>query len=696
MGRPLKLGKKAVKKRENQAVVNARVTKHNESKRFVPGLVDAIAKSKRYKTIASKLSLQEWGYKHFPHQFYCDISEAHEEFISTLEDTIKRGGNYAFCFPRGSGKSTWLQVGILFAIANGYRKYIACICANAEEAKKFLNDIKTLIESSDEFAKTYPEISLPIQALDGIAQRGKTLINDDKSSMQFKYTERQLSMPNVTGSKSAGHMIEVRGINGTIRGLKCNLPNGKSIRPDLVVIDDPQTDDDAKSEKIVEEYLSKIRTTITGLAGPKVKLAMFCSGTIIQSDDVMEQLTDRSKFPKWMGKRVKFLLSEPINKELWNQYYDIRTECFNAGDREYHKATEFYKLHRAEMDAGASVYWQDRYDPDEISAIQHIMNYKQDNGDESFNSEMQNAPIKASTQFFNLNRDIIISKFNGNPILKLPDYETVITASIDINKHGLTWAVLSHSINFISTVLCCGIQPISESFDIQNYNEAEEIKLIHALNSLFDYMKNLQLIDVKGNQKRINRVSIDYNGQPANSIKNYVMQNQVNYPFELFASKGYDNIQYSPKLKSIKSENCHIMEGNLIYINSDYWKENTINSFILPLNAPSSITINANKSEASSHRELINQLTAEQLIDKHIDVKSGKIKYEWVVNGHNDLLDVIGYARALASTLGCSVINNQTLTSINAESYIPQNNQAPISPASNNDSDYGISYDSNW
>ena len=39
-------------------------------------------------------------------------------------------------------------------------------------------------------------------------------------------------------------------------------------------------------------------------------------------------------------------------------------------------ATEFYRQHREAMDAGAVVAWPERYNHDELSAIQHAMNLK--------------------------------------------------------------------------------------------------------------------------------------------------------------------------------------------------------------------------------------------------------------------------------------------------------------------------------
>ncbi len=55
-------------------------------------------------------------------------------------------------------------------------------------------------------------------------------------------------------------------------------------------------------------------------------------------------------------------------------------------------ATEYYRQHRNEMDAGAVIAWPERYNHDELSAIQHAMNLRlQDEA--AFFAEYQNEPL---------------------------------------------------------------------------------------------------------------------------------------------------------------------------------------------------------------------------------------------------------------------------------------------------------------
>ena len=82
-------------------------------------------------------------------------------------------------------------------------------------------------------------------------------------------------------------------------------------------------------------------------------------------------LLGRDKHPQWQGERTKMVYAFPTNEALWAKYAEIRAEGLR-NDRGIAAATEFYREHREEMDEGAVVAWPERYNPDEISAIQPL------------------------------------------------------------------------------------------------------------------------------------------------------------------------------------------------------------------------------------------------------------------------------------------------------------------------------------
>ena len=54
---------------------------------------------------------------------------------------------------------------------------------------------------------------------------------------------KEVVSPTIADSKTSGAIIKVAGLTGRIRGMKFKRPDGKTVRPSQVVLDDPQTDD---------------------------------------------------------------------------------------------------------------------------------------------------------------------------------------------------------------------------------------------------------------------------------------------------------------------------------------------------------------------------------------------------------------------------------------------------------------------
>ena len=102
------------------------------------------------------------------------------------------------------------------------------------------------VECNELLMQDFPELCYPIRKLDGIANRckGQTCLG---IRTRITWTDNEIVYPTVEGSASSGTVIQVRGITGRVRGMKAAIATGESIRPELVLIDDPQTDESAAS-----------------------------------------------------------------------------------------------------------------------------------------------------------------------------------------------------------------------------------------------------------------------------------------------------------------------------------------------------------------------------------------------------------------------------------------------------------------
>ena len=151
--------------------------------------------------------------------------------------------------------------------------------------------------------------------------------------------------------------------------------------------------------------------------------------------------------------------SFPTDTKLWDQYAAIRSESLR-NEHAGVEATEFYRQHQAEMDAGAKVAWAARYNPDEISALQHAMNLKLDRGDAAFFAEFQNEPLPEHGPVEELlSADQITAKASGYRRGLVPVSMTKLTCFIDVQEKMLFWMACGWADDFTGHVVDYGAYP---------------------------------------------------------------------------------------------------------------------------------------------------------------------------------------------------------------------------------------------
>ena len=124
--------------------------------------------------------------------------------------------------------------------------------------------------------------------------------------------------------------------------MKYKRADGQSVRPSLVVLDDPQTDESARSLSQCATRESILAGAVLGLAGPGKKIAGIMPCTVIRPGDMADNILDRDKHPEWNGERTKMVYAFPTNEKLWAKYAEIRAESLRA-ERGLAEATEFYR-----------------------------------------------------------------------------------------------------------------------------------------------------------------------------------------------------------------------------------------------------------------------------------------------------------------------------------------------------------------
>jgi hypothetical protein len=384
-------------------------------------------------------------------------SPDHLTAITKIEGAVLRGELFAFAMPRGSGKTTLCEWACLWALLNGHRQFITLIGSDQAIAEQMLDSIKSHLEQNDLLADDYPEATYPIRALEGINKRARGQLSEGKPT-KIEWGSDQITLASIPGGTSSGAAVRVAGITGRIRGLRHTRPDGKTIRPDLVLIDDPQTDESAASPSQCATRERTLSGAILGLAGPGKRIAGLCTVTVIRTDDLADRLLDRQKHPSWQGERTKLVYEWPDAEDDWSQYAELRREGQRDGTGTG-AADEFYRQRQATMDAGSRVAWAERKAPDELSAIQHAWNLRIDRGEAAFNAEFQNSPLADDITTDKLDKRQLPLRATNIARGIVPAGHTKLTAFVDVQDRLLYWLVASWSESFGGHVVAYGAHP---------------------------------------------------------------------------------------------------------------------------------------------------------------------------------------------------------------------------------------------
>lgn len=430
---------------------NAKASVEGRNTSGLPPVVDPERKDR------AKWDFRFFCESYFPLTFTLPWSDDHLKIIAKIEQAVLHGGLFAMAMPRGSGKTTICECACIWAILYGHHKFVALIGSDESHAADMLASIKMELECNDLLHGAFREATLLIRNLDGIVNRCAGQLYDYKRT-HIRWTANQIVLPMVPDSAASGAIIQVAGITGRIRGMKYKRADGETVRPTLVVIDDPQTDESARSATQCATRESILAGAVLGLAGPGKKISGIMPCTVIRPGDMADRILDRDKHPEWNGERTKMVYAWPTATKLWETYAQLRADGLRAG-RGIADATEFYRLHQAEMDAGARVAWPARFNCDELSAIQHAMNLRL-HDEAAFFAEYQNEPLQTVVQEHEeLGVDQIAGKVNRLKRGVVPLGCNYVTAFIDVQAALLYFAVVAWEEAFTGYVIDYGTYP---------------------------------------------------------------------------------------------------------------------------------------------------------------------------------------------------------------------------------------------
>ena len=405
-----------------------------------------------------RLDLRRFCEVYFPERFHIGWSPDHIEVIASIQKAIIEGGLYALAMPRGSGKTSICEAASLWSLLFGHRKFVVFVGASERHAEGLLDSCRVEIENNPLLGADFPEVCYPVRRLEGIAMRaaGQTL---DGERTRIAWTAKELVLPTVAESAASGSVLRTIGITGSVRGIRHMTAEGRPIRPDFVVIDDPQDDESAKSGSQTQYRETVITGAILGLAGPKQRISAVMPCTVIQPGDLADRFLDRKRYPEWQGRATKTLYGMPERMDLWEEYQQIRLDGLRSGSGTA-EATAWYAERQAEMDRGARPAWPERFLPGQISGVQYAMDLYL-SAPRVFAAEYQNEPIVTATagEGQEMREDTVCDSRTGLERGVVPQECDRLTAFIDVQGQILYWMVCGWDRRFGGSVIDYGTTP---------------------------------------------------------------------------------------------------------------------------------------------------------------------------------------------------------------------------------------------
>ncbi|BFU64722.1 phage terminase large subunit [Rodentibacter abscessus] len=291
---------------------------------------------------------------YFPHYVRSESrSQLHNYLFEQLPLTLQQptSVHLAIAAPRGEAKSTLVsQLFTLYCLVTQQKRYALIVMDSIDQAYPMLEAIKVELEFNQRLKIDFPEI-----AGQGRVWQAATIVTQ------------------------ANQKVQVAGSGKKLRGLRHG-----AYRPDLVVLDDIENDEQVRSPEQRDKLHTWLKSTVLPLGVPGEKLDVVYIGTILHYDSVLNR-TLASK--AWKTAKFKALIKQPDDMSLWDKWEDF---YLNEGEA---VADAFYKQHQAEMDKGAVVSWAAR-------PILTLMKIRARDGHATFDSEYQNDPLSSDDAMF--------------------------------------------------------------------------------------------------------------------------------------------------------------------------------------------------------------------------------------------------------------------------------------------------------
>lgn len=316
---------------------------------------DAAASAERVRRVNDPIG----GYRffaqtYFPHYCKAAPSVLHEYLFDRLPAAVAspRGCREAVAAPRGEAKSTLVsQIFTLWCVITGRKYYALIVMDSYDQAAVMLEAIKAELEANPRLKQDFP-----------------------KACGQGRVWQQGVIVT------AGGAKMQAAGSGKRLRGLRHG-----PYRPDLVVLDDLENDENVRSPEQRDKLESWLARSVLSLGAADDSMDVVLIGTILHYDSLLSRLL-RNRL--WCGRTFRAIVEWPQRLDLWERWEEaLRNDGEPAADA-------YYAERRAEMDAGAVVSWP------AMRPLLTLMKKRVRDGRAAFDSEQQNDPVNDAEALF--------------------------------------------------------------------------------------------------------------------------------------------------------------------------------------------------------------------------------------------------------------------------------------------------------
>lgn len=320
-----------------------------------PGFdLDPRASAERRRTVLAGDGFAFFCRTYFPHYVKGESSRFHEFLWRRLPEIVAspRGARELIAAPRGNAKSTYVSLlFVIWCLITRKKRFPVILSDTFEQAAVHLAGIKTEMEFNPRLSADFADET----GLGPVWQVGEAVLKN-------------------------GAKVKIGGSGKALRGFRHG-----AVRPDLVICDDLENDENVRKPEQREKLEAWLDKTVEPLGPPDGTMDLIWVNTFLHYDAVAVR---KSRNPLWKTTVFRAIVRGPDRADLWERWEEVlRNDGEEASDA-------FYADNEAILLAGSEVLWPS------VQPLLALQKIKVRIGEGPFSSEYQNEPIDEGSQLF--------------------------------------------------------------------------------------------------------------------------------------------------------------------------------------------------------------------------------------------------------------------------------------------------------